>query len=191
MIADELNVKRVEVVESRDKMIQYSVSANLRELGPKLKDAASDVAKLLSKVDENELVKRLRSVGKIRLGGFDLTEEDVIISEKDKPGYSHASIDDIHVYMALEVTQNLRLEGLAREVIRRIQHMRKEQKLDFETPVEVLYSGHPDLENAISSHSAHISHETHAKQLQQSPDLAGGQRWLINRMQLDLVVRRL
>ncbi len=190
MISDELNVKRVEVIESRERMLQYSVAANLRVLGPKLKDAASDVSKLLGKVDENELVRRLKATGKIRLGGFDLTEEDVIISEKDKPGYSHASVDDMHVYMALEVTQNLRLEGLAREVIRRIQHMRKEQGLDFDSQVEVLYSGHRDIESAITAHSAHIAHETHASRLARNPEISGGKKWVINRMPLELLVRR-
>jgi isoleucyl-tRNA synthetase len=190
MISEELNVKRLEVLESRDKMVQYAVSPNLKTLGPKLKDAMSEVVGLLTKVDENELVKHLRANQKIRLGGFDLTEEDVIVSEKDKIGFSHASIGDMHVFVALEVTQNLKLEGLAREVIRRIQHMRKEQKLDFETTIEVEYSGHPDLEKAISSHMVHITHETHAARMVRSAELSGATKWVINKMPLELMVRK-
>jgi isoleucyl-tRNA synthetase len=190
MISEELNVKRIEVLESRDKMVQYAVSPNLKTLGPKLKDAMSEVVGLLTKVDENELVKHLRANQKIRLGGFDLTEEDVIVSEKDKIGFSHASIGDMHVFVALEVTQNLKLEGLAREVIRRIQHMRKEQKLDFETTIEVAYSGHPDLEKAISSHMVHITHETHAARMVRSAELSGATKWVINKMPLELAVRK-
>ena len=190
MISEELNVKRVEVLESRDRMVQYAVSPNLKTLGPKLKDAMSEVVVLLTKVDENELVKHLRANHKIRLGGFDLTEEDVIVSEKDKIGFSHASIGDMHVFVALEVTQNLKLEGLAREVIRRIQHMRKEQKLDFETTIEVEYSGHPDLEKAISSHMVHITHETHAARMVRSAELSGATKWVINKMPLELMVRK-
>ena len=190
MIADELNVKKVEILDSRDKMVQYAVSPNLKTLGPKLKEAASEVSKLLSKVNENELVKHLRTKGRIRLGGFDLTEEDVIVSEKEKPGFSYASVDDIHVYIALEVPQNLKLEGLSREIIRRIQHMRKELKLEFEDPVDVEYSGHPDLETALSVHRDHIARETHARALTKKEPSEGGQKWMINKMPLELSVRR-
>lgn len=190
MIADELNVKRVECLESREKMIQYAVHPNLKTLGPKLKESAAEVGKLLSKVDENELVRHLRAKGKVRLGGFDLTEEDVAISEKEKPGFSHASVGDLHVYVALDVTQNLKLEGLSREVIRRIQHMRKEQKLEFEDPVVVEFRGHHDLEAAIGAHKEHIARETHARDIVKSPELENGQKWVINKMTLELAVRK-
>jgi isoleucyl-tRNA synthetase len=190
MIAEELNVKKVECLESRDKMVQYAVHPNLRTLGPKYKDGASEIAQLLSKVDENELVKHLRTKGKVRLGGFDLSEEDVVITEKEKPGFSHASVGDMHVYVALEITQNLKLEGLAREVIRRVQHMRKEQKLDFEEPVLVEFSGHPDIELAISSHKTHIMRETHARDLTKKSPIEGGVKWTINKLPLELSVRK-
>ena len=190
MIAEELNVKKVECLESRDKMIQYALHPNLKTLGPKLKEGAAEVSRLLSKIDENELVKHLRTKGKVRLGGFDLTEEDVLISEKEKPGFSHAVAGDIHVYVALEVTQNLKLEGLSREVVRRIQNMRKEQRLEFEDPVVVEYSGHPDIELAISSHKTRIMHETHAVEVNKRSSLENGQKWTINKMPLELLVRK-
>jgi len=189
MISEELNVKKVEVIENRDKMVQYSVAPNLKTLGPKLKEGASEVSKLLAKIDENEFVKHLQSKGRVRLGGFDLSEEDVIVSEKEKRGYSHANVGDIHVYVALEVTQNLKLEGLAREVIRRIQHMRKERGLDFETPIEVDYTGHHVLENAISSHVSHIMRETHARAVVKKDLGESGQKWIINKMPLQLAIR--
>jgi len=190
MISEELNVKKVECLESRDKMVQYAVHPNLKTLGPKLKEGAGEVSKLLSKVNENDLVKHLREKGKIRLGGYDLTEEDVIVSEKEKPGFSHASIGDIHVYVALEVTQNLKLEGLSREVIRRVQHMRKEQRLEFEDPVDIEYSGHPDVETAISVSKEHIMKETHARSITKKESPEGARKWIINKLQLDLAVRR-
>jgi isoleucyl-tRNA synthetase len=189
MISDELNVRKVTVLESRDRMVQYAVQPNLRSLGPKLKEVAAEVSVLLSRVDQNELVKHLRTKGKVRLGGFDLAEEDVIVSETDKPGYSHASVDDIHIYIELEITQNLKLEGLAREVIRRIQHMRKEQGLRFEDPVDVVYSGHRDLETAISSHRSHIMIETHANSVTKG-ESDDARQWTVNKMPLALSVRK-
>lgn len=190
MIAEELNVKKVVVLESRDKMIQFAISPNLKTLGPKLKENASEVSKLLSKADENELVKHLRTKGRIRLGGFDLKEEDIIVSEKNKPGYSHSSLGDIHVYVALELTPNLKLEGLSREVIRRIQHMRKDQKLEFEDAVDIEYLAHPDIETAIVAHEKHIMLETHARSLTKRSGLTGGTKWVVNKLPLELSVKR-
>lgn len=190
MIADELNVKKVECLETKEKMVQYAVHPNLKTLGPKLKEGAAEVGRLLSKIDENELVKHLRGKGKVRLGGYDLTEEDVIISEKERPGFSHARAGDIDVYIALDVTQNLKLEGLSRELIRRIQQMRKEQKLEFEDPVIVEFKGHHDLEVAADAHREHIMRETHARELVRKPDLEDGKKWTINKMPLELVVRK-
>jgi len=183
-------VKRVECLESREKMIQFAVHPNLKTLGPKLKESAAEVSSLLSQVDENEVVRHLRTKGKIRLGGFVLSEEDVIVTEKERPGYSHASIGDMHVYVALEVTQNLKLEGLSREIIRRIQHMRKQLKLEFEDPVDIEYSGHSDLETAISAHKSHIMHETHANSMMKKESPEDAQKWLVNKMPLELAVRR-
>ena len=190
MISEELNVKKVEVLDSRERMIYYAVSPNMKVLGPKLKDSAGELAKLLSKMNENDLVRMLRTKGKVRLGGFDVTEEDVVVYEKDKPGFSHATIGELHAYISLEVTQNLKLEGLAREVIRRIQHMRKEQGLQFEDPVDVKYSGHPDIEMAISSHKDRMMHETHARLLEHSSPSEDAKKWIVNKMPLQLTVKR-
>jgi isoleucyl-tRNA synthetase len=189
MISEELNVRKVTVLESRESMVQFAVHPNLRSLGPKLKQNAAEVGSLLGRVDQNELVKHLRTKGKVRLGGFDLAEEDVIVSEIDRPGYSHASVEGIHVYIELEITQNLKLEGLAREVIRRIQHMRKEQGLRFEDPVDVVFSGHRDIEAAISSQRPHIMLETHAKSITKGEPVDAKQ-WTINKMPLALSVRK-
>ncbi|MEW5748077.1 MAG: isoleucine--tRNA ligase [Candidatus Thermoplasmatota archaeon] len=190
MIAEELNVKRVECVESREGMVEFAVSPNLRTLGPKFKESASEVSRLLDQVDGSELVRHLRASGKVRLGGFDLTEEDVLVSERQKGGYAHASAGDIHAYMSLAVDRRLRLEGLSREVIRRVQHMRKEQGLEFEDEVVVEYSAHPDIEAAISSHMEHIRHETHARALTRSEPAEGAVKWTVDRMPLELVVRK-
>jgi isoleucyl-tRNA synthetase len=190
MLSDELNVKRVEVVESRDMMVHYAVAPNLKILGPKLKESAGEVSKLLSKMDQNALAIHLSAKGKIRIGGFDLRAEDVLIYEKEKPGYSHAEVGDIHVYAELEMSQNLLLEGLSREIIRRVQHMRKELRLEFEDPVIVEFSGHPDVEIAFSAHRSHIMHEVHAIRLERNPGLAGGRKWIINKLPVELVVRK-
>jgi isoleucyl-tRNA synthetase len=191
MIAEELNVKHLDCTEDRGRMVEYAVAPNLRSLGPKLKESASEVSRLLEKVDGNELARHLRTKGRVRLGGFDLAEGDVIVTERSPSGYSHANVGDIHVYVRREVSQRLRLEGLSREVIRRIQHMRKAQGLSFEDPVRVEYSGHREIESAVIAYKDHIMHETHSESLEKALPSEGSQHWSIGGTPLDLRVTRL
>jgi isoleucyl-tRNA synthetase len=190
MLSEELNVKQVECAESRERMVEYSVLPNLRTLGPRLKEGAAEVSKLLEKMDGNDLAKHLKSKGRIRLGGFDLYEEDVIIAEREKTGYSHAQVADTHVYVSLDISQKLRLEGLTREVIRRIQHMRKEQKLAFEDPIDIEYSGHHDFDTVFSAFGSHIRAETHARSIKKAEDAQDCTKWTVNKMPLGLMIRK-
>jgi S-adenosylhomocysteine hydrolase len=68
--------------------------------------------------------------------------------------------------------------------------MRKELKLEFEDPVIVEFKGHHDLETAIAAHKEHIMRETHARDLVKKPELEGGQKWVVNKMPLELAVRK-
>jgi isoleucyl-tRNA synthetase len=190
MISEELNVKTVECVESRESMVEFVVSPNLKTLGPRYKESAADVSRMLGQMDGSELVKHLRDKGRVRLGGFDLYEEDVVVSERQRRGYAHASTGEVHVYISLGVDKKLRIEGLAREVIRRVQHMRKEQGLQFEDEVDVEYSAHPEIETAIMSYESHISQETHARSLARNPSIEGARKWAVDKMPLELSVKR-
>jgi len=190
MIAEELNVKRVECVDSRERMIQYVVSPNLRTLGPRLKETASELSKLLEKMDGSELVRHLRTKGRVRVGGFDLFEDDIVVHEKERSGYSYARVGDVHVYVALDLSRGLRLEGLSREVVRRIQHMRKVKDLDYDDPIDIRYSAHPEIDSAIAIHKARIMEETQAKTLESSPSLEGSTSWVVDKMPLELVITK-
>ncbi len=190
MLSEELNVKHVECVESREHMVAYSLSPNLKALGPRLKASASEVSSLMAKVDGSELVKHLKVSGKVRLGGFDIFEEDVIVTEREREGFSHAEVGGVHVFVETAVPKKLMLEGLSREVVRRVQHMRKEMGLEFGERVHIEYSAHPDIEAAISAYDVHIKEETNAVTLARLEGSEAGTRWTVNKMPLVLSVKR-
>ncbi|HIH00525.1 TPA: class I tRNA ligase family protein, partial [Thermoplasmata archaeon] len=190
MIAEELNVKRIECIESRESMIEYVVSPNMRTLGPRLKESASEVARLLEMVDGSQTARHLASAGKIRVGGFDIFEDDVVVTEREKPGYTHAGFGAVHVYISTSMRPKLKLEGLAREVTRRIQHMRKEMGLEYGEPIMVEYNAHPDIARAISSYEELIVRETNARSLVGKDSVDDAKRWTINKMPFDVAVRK-
>ncbi|UCE45662.1 MAG: isoleucine--tRNA ligase [Methanobacteriota archaeon] len=190
MIADELNVKRVECIESRESMIEYALAPNLKSLGPRLKESAADVAALMEKVDGGQMARHLASSGRIRIGGFDIFEEDVIVSEKEKAGYSHAAVGSTHVYVSTSLRPKLKLEGLSREFVRRIQQMRKDLSLEFGEPIEVEYSAHPDIENAITAYESKVKQAINASSLSRKPSIEDGKSWTINKMPLRVSIRK-
>jgi isoleucyl-tRNA synthetase len=162
----------------------------MRSLGPRLKESASEVARLLEKVDGSQMVRHLSSAGKIRVGGFDIFEEDIVITEREKPGYTHAGVGSVHVYISTSIRTKLKLEGLAREVTRRIQHMRKELSLEYGEPIIVEYVAHPDIAQAISSYEELIVKETGAKWLVGKPEVENGRKWTINKMPFEVSIRK-
>lgn len=190
MISDELNVKRIECIESRESMVEYVVSPNMRSMGPRLKESASEVARLLEKVDGSQMVMHLATSGRIRLGGFDILEEDILVTEREKPGYTHAGVGEVHVYISTSIKTKLKLEGLAREVTRRIQHMRKELGLEFGQRIAVEYRAHPDIEQAISSYEDSIARETGAASFTKKGSVDGGKEWTINKMPFVVSIRK-
>ena len=190
MLSEELNVKHVDCIESREHMVAYNLSPNLKTLGPRLKASAAEVSSLMAKVDGSELVRHLSAAGRIRLGGFDLFEEDVVVTEREREGFSHAEVGGVHVFVETAIPKKLMLEGLSREIVRRAQHMRKELGLEFGEPVRIEYSGHPDIEAAISAYDDHIRQETNATSLVKSDAPESGRRWTVNRMPLVLSVKR-
>ena len=191
MIADELNVKRVECIESRESMVEYALSPNLRSLGPRLKESAAEVAKLMEMVDGGQMARHLKASGRVRIGGFDIFEEDVVVSEKEKPGFSHAGVGRVHAYISTSMRSKLKLEGLSREVVRRIQHMRKELGLQFGEPIAVVYTAHPEIEKAISAYEPVIMRDTNATSLKSKAAIEDGRTWTINRMPFEVSIRRL
>jgi isoleucyl-tRNA synthetase len=112
------------------------------------------------------------------------------VVEKEKPGYSHASIGAVHVYVSTAVRSKLKLEGLSREVVRRVQHMRKEMGLEFGEPIVVEYVTSPEIEQAISAYEANILRDTNASSLTSRPSVDGGRKWTINKMPFEASVRR-
>ena len=96
----------------------------------------------------------------------------------------------MHVYISTPIRPKLRLEGLSREVTRRIQHMRKELGLEFGEQIVVEYSAHDDIERAISSYQDTIEKDTNAKSFFRMSVVDGGKKWIINKMPFEASVKK-
>ena len=135
MICDELNVKRVEFTEKAEQYITYSVLPDLKRLGPRLGKRLPAVRRLLGEADGGRLLGELGAKGSITLplpdGPVTLDSEDIQVRLQAKEGWAAAQGHEVVVVLATELTEDLILEGLARELVRTIQDRRKEMGCQF------------------------------------------------------------
>jgi isoleucyl-tRNA synthetase len=175
IIKSETNIKEVEFLTDGD-FLKKSLKPNFRVLGKKVGKRMKDVAALIG-ANADAVIKGIESAGEatLSLDGEDLvlTAEDVLIATEDIPGWKVATDGEITVALDVTVTPELAKEGLARELVNRIQNMRKD--LDFEVTdrIRVRLQGSSAVEEAATAFKAYISTEVLADSLVLDGDVDG------------------
>ncbi len=169
VIADELNVKAVRIEEDEQLLVHLQAKANFkklgRQLGPKMKAAASVIAGL-----SGDEIDKLRhgNIVEVDIGDGEvlkLTAEDIEIRREEKPGLAVANEGDVTVALDLNVDGDLELEGIAREVVHTIQEQRKKLQLNVTDRISVRVEGAARLGLAVDAHREYIVSETLADNL--------------------------
>ncbi|MBO4962835.1 MAG: class I tRNA ligase family protein, partial [Clostridia bacterium] len=126
---EELNVKAVENMDSSDSLITYKLKPQLKTLGPKYGRKLGDIRKFLETCNTKEVVSAVeKGEYKVELGGEEIvfTKDDLLISTESASGFASCADDKITVALDINITQELLLEGIERELVSKIQTMRKE-----------------------------------------------------------------
>ncbi len=161
VIKEELNVKEVEFKEDMSKYLDYIVKPNFKILGKTLGPKIKELQGILSKLTVNEIDK-INSKGlKIKLDGedFTLTSDMVLISIKQKEGYASSSNDKTCVVLDTHLTEELILEGLAREFVRTIQALRKEEDFVITDHINVYYNGTEAIDKMLDMYKDYVKGE--------------------------------
>ncbi|MBD3258525.1 class I tRNA ligase family protein, partial [candidate division GN15 bacterium] len=194
IVRDELNIKSVELAEDLDKYVSYAAKLNFKVAGPKLgkqvKQAAAFVAQLSS--DEVKKFAQSRELHVDTLDGVTLTSEEVEIIRNEKKGMAVESDGGVVVALSTELTEELLNEGFARELINKIQNMRKSAGLEVTDRIRVRAHSSDRLKAAADKHADFIRHETLADELQfvGAGGLNGATDWDINGESASLTVER-
>lgn len=173
IIKEELNVKNVVYESEEEKLVTLSCKANFRVLGKKagknMKEAADVIAKFgVKEANDLEDGKEV----KIKAGGneYILTKEDIFVERKEKEGLTIANEGSLTVGLDTNLTNELIEEGIAREVIRHIQNLRKDRNLDVTDRISILYSADERIEKALSNWENILKEETLAVEIKKSAD---------------------
>ncbi len=183
MIAEELNVKSIEVGADEERLVDLSAKANFRRLGPRLGPKMRAAAALIERLPVEDL-RRLRRGENLRLcfaagEGLDLTPDDILLQRREKPGMTVANEADVTVALDTRLNRELQREGWARELVSRIQGLRKEQDLQVTDRIAVYYRLPTEADQAMSEFSDYVARETLAVELRES-ELAEVEPVMIN-----------
>jgi isoleucyl-tRNA synthetase len=164
LVRTELNVKEIEFVSEEGELVTYEVKPNYRTLGPRFGKAMPQVAAAIEALDADhvaEAVRGERQIG-ISLDGHDhsLEPDDLILVMQPLDGYEVEHEAGRAVALSLELDDELRREGLAREIVHAIQNARKESGLDVSDRIGLTLAGDGALVEAARAHEQYIAGET-------------------------------
>jgi isoleucyl-tRNA synthetase len=176
-VLDELNVKRLRMADSAEELFDLRVKPNLRVLGPRLGKRLPQVTAALAQADAAALVAQARSDGSVVLRPDDgeplrLALDDLLIETVAPDGYQVEQDGGWAVALRTAVDQELREEGLVRELVHAVQLSRKNADLRIEDTIDVALTLPAELRGLAERHAAYIRSETLASAM----SLDGGER---------------
>jgi isoleucyl-tRNA synthetase len=177
LVQDELNVKQVAFVDEATDLITYRLLPDNQVLGPRFRERFGAVRAELAALDPMTAVQRLRAELPLQLKVGDeeveLAPEEVLVQEEPREGLAVASERGATVAMDIVLSPELVAEGLAREVIRRVQNLRKEAGLDLDDRITTTYQAEDELSKAIETWREHIAAETLSVEFMAGPPSEG------------------
>lgn len=169
VVREELNVRSVRFVAAAEELGSYEVKPNYRTLGPLFGSHMPLAADAIAALDPAHVASALRNgrpIG-ISVGGRDhtVTADDLLLSMRAPDGYSVEREGAHAVALDLEIDDDLRREGRAREIVHAVQNARRSAGLEVEDRIALAIDGDPDLLAAADAHADYITRETLAIRL--------------------------
>ncbi len=174
IIAEELNVKNVEVESDISEKISYSIRPNLPVLGPKFGKQIKEISAAIASNNPVEIVDTIRKGESLLLDGYELSGGDLIVDIEPIEGWAAAEDGGYLTLIDISITSELRSEGLSREIVRRIQDLRRTANLDVADRIDVYYNINEssfELDEVIETHRQYIASETLALSIQSNEPL--------------------
>ena len=169
LVAEELNVKAIEQVTGVGELVSYTVKPNFKTLGPRFGPRVKSVAQAISASDAKEIVDALEAEGTVHIDvegeQVSVGRDDVEVRVEGREGFSLAQDGPYGVALDLEISPELIAEGVAREVVRAVQELRKSSGLAVEDRITLwLESADSDLAHALRTHAEFIATEVLASE---------------------------
>ena len=194
VIAEELNVKEVLFAESAEQLAGWRAKPNFKVLGPRLGPRVKDLAEVLARDDGSIAAALARGeVASTTVAGTSVALEpgDVELTQETKDGWGVSAESGITVALDLELTSELRLEGIARDIVRIVQDARRAAGLDISDRIELGIEAASEIQEAVEVHADYICGETLALSLvAEAIDAAHAEEALVGENAVRITLRR-
>ena len=195
IIADELNVKEVKFADDVESFISYSFKPQLRTVGPKYGKLLGGLRQALTDINGTAAMNELRTNGVLKLdingNDVELTEEDLLIETAQTEGYVSESDGETSVVLDTNLTPELIEEGFVREIISKIQTMRKEAGFEVMDKIVVYAHGNDKIQDVMKTHEDEIKSEVLADEMVLGETDGYVKEWNINKEAVTMGVKKL
>ena len=195
IIKDELNVKNVEFKDDVRAYTSYTFKPQLKTLGPKYGKILNDIRKALAELDGNAAMEQLNNLGYLKLNvagqEIDLEKDDLLIDMAQTEGYVADSYAQITVVLETTLTPELVEEGFVREIISKVQQMRKEAGFEVMDKIAVYLEGNDKLEEIVRKNEELIKSEVLADEVGYDSVKGFTKEWNINGESVTMGVEKL
>ena len=176
LILSEVNVKNIKFVGNEDGVLVKRVKPDFRKLGPKHGKVMKQLGKMISEMSQADIIEFEKNGSfTFTIDGTQATVEacDVEIISEDIPGWLVANEGNLTAALDITVTEELRREGIAREIVNRIQNIRKDNDFDITDRIKVVISKNENSDAAITEYTDYISKQVLADSLVICDSVAG------------------
>ena len=184
IIEDELNVKKVTFTEDVSAYTSYTFKPQLRTVGPKFGKYLGQIQKALAELDGNKAMAELKSTGALKLDSISdevvLYEEDLLITMTQQEGYMTEGDNEVTVVLDTNLTPELLEEGMVRELISKIQTMRKEAGFEVMDKITVSYKADQKVKDIFAKYGEEIAKEVLAESVVADTVSGYQKEWNIN-----------
>jgi isoleucyl-tRNA synthetase len=163
LIKSEVNIKEIEFLSPDNNILVKNVKPNFKTLGKKYGKQMKQIQAYFTNMSQDEIHAFEKNGGThLDVDGVDveLTLEDALISTQDIPGWAVTSQDDLTVALDMTITDELMQEGLAREIVNRVQNLRKTGGFEVTDRIELLIEKNDKINNAVAKYGDYICNET-------------------------------
>ena len=195
IIKDELNIKEVVFKDDIADFISYSFKPQMRTVGPKYGKLLNKIKTVLSELDGNKAMAELKSTGELKLDidgqEIVLLEEDLLIDMAQMEGYVSESDHTITVVLDTNLTPELIEEGFVRELVSKIQTMRKEAGFEVMDKIRVYAKDNDKIVSIMKNHGDEIKSEVLAEEIVTGETKGYEKEWNINSEKVTMAVERI
>lgn len=191
LILSETNIKNIEYITDTAGFISKKIKPNFKALGPKVGKDMKVVAAALTSLSQTDISK-FESEEKFDVPGTDysIDIEDIEIVAEDVPGWQVANLGKLTVALDVTLSSELKQEGISRELVNRIQNMRKEQGLEVTDKIEVRVKDHPYITEAVKNNLPYICAEILANSMELVQELESGETVGIDENDLMILIKK-